>query len=149
MESRNTYHPESGFTILEILIVLALSSILGASAVNLSLLVMQRQFFHSDVETVVRFLNSARNQSINNINGKAHGVMIGAGKVTLFSGNHYDPLENSNIITATKIHPLSNNSYEIAFTPFTGASTNPLSIALTDDHNTTTLSISSSGAIND
>ncbi len=89
---------ESGFTVIEILVVVALLAMISGLGLIVGMDSYRGYAFRADRDTLVSLLERARSQSINNIcngtlctNGKPHGVFIDAtsSQYILFQGRTY------------------------------------------------------------
>src|SRR5206468_1718323 len=100
-----------GFTLIEVLIVMALLAGLAALGVVAGVDSYQRYLFRADVATAASLLQKARSSSVNNINESSYGVSFAAvpAKFVLFRGitfasaNHaYDfPVNKSSSATSS------------------------------------------------
>jgi len=145
-----------GLTLVEILVVLTLFLIVGATALLVSMDTYRGTSFRSDRDLLVALLQHARIQSINNIcagsgckDGKAHGVHIdqSAHTFTAFQGVTYasrdisqDQAFNENPTT------VATGATDIIFTQLTGVSNAQL-ITLTANGKTSVITIDTSGRI--
>ncbi len=78
--------PSSGFTLIEVLVVLGIFGILLASGLVLNLDFYKGYVFRSERNLIVSVLAKARAQSLSNISQAKHGVRLEAGKYTIFEG---------------------------------------------------------------
>lgn len=85
-----------GFTLLEIMVALALVSLLGGFALSYGLDTYHRYIFGSDRDALLVLLRHARAEAMNGVcDGDsctapmAHGVAIQEGKYVLFQGESY------------------------------------------------------------
>lgn len=83
----------TGFTLIEVLIVLGIFSVLGGIGVFASLDTYRGYAFRSERDTLVSLLAKARSESMSNIclgagcvGGKTHGVLVTADEYILFQG---------------------------------------------------------------
>src|SRR3989344_3331593 len=67
-----------GFTLVEILIVVAILVVIFSFGLFISFDFYKSYSFHSEKSTIVSILQKARNQSLNNINESRHGVHFSA-----------------------------------------------------------------------
>src|SRR3989344_2149634 len=94
MSNHQTYHPP-GLTLIEILIGVALGTIILSIVGIVSFDYLKSYQYQKEEETLVAILQKARSRSINNINDATHGVRISAAVYSLFEGSDFN--------TATKI----------------------------------------------
>lgn len=96
MASHNTLRQDKGFTITEILIVIALMSVLLSFTCWIGVDSYRRYLFRNERDTIVNVLQKARNQAMSNIcmgsacvSGKSHGVHLEDSKYIIFQGSDY------------------------------------------------------------
>ena len=91
---------QNGFTLVEILIVIAIVTIILGLSLFLSMDFYKSYSFHSEKNVIVSILQKARSESMNNINQTPHGVYFdntSGLKYILFEGSSYDSASTSNI----------------------------------------------------
>lgn len=142
---KNIINQQHGFTLFEVLIVMALFAMCATLSVVVGLEVYRGYSFRGEQYTLVAILQKARNQAINNINQTPHGVHIGGNKYSIFEGNVY---------TSGIDFPISNGftpsgATDVVFTQLTGA-TVLTNIVLTENSSgkTLTININNEGQIN-
>jgi len=81
--------PNSGFTVLEIIIALVISSAIAALGLNVGIDVYRSGSLSSDRDTLVSALEKARNRSVTNLGESTHGVYLEENKYTIFRGPSY------------------------------------------------------------
>ena len=79
----------SGFSMLELFIVLAIITLLCGIVIATFIDFRKNQALSKDTETIVEVLNQARNQTISSKNQSAYGVHFASSVVTLFTGGTY------------------------------------------------------------
>lgn len=79
--ARFGYSPLQGFTLVELLVVVGITTTLLGSALFMGIDSYKRYAFHAEQQVVVSVLEKARSRSLNNIQQSAHGVC--------FKGSHY------------------------------------------------------------
>ena len=151
---------QGGFTLIEMIIVLALITIVGGLGLYFGLDNLKGYSFHSDRDVLVSLLQHARSEAISNIcrgedctDGKHHGVFVRPPEhpdsYVVFQGENYINRDQDYDITID----VSNSTYvsgmtEIIFERLSGNATTIGDINLTDDRNhTSTISINSEGQI--
>lgn len=146
----------AGFTLIEVLIVIALTSIVLSMGMIIGQSSIGRSYALNERDTLVSFLTTARAQSLANINESAHGVHITATSTTLFEGQSYT-LRNKAL---DKISPRTPNisviapslytvPYSIIFSQLGGdVTTGSGTTTITDGASSSTIIISSGGRIN-
>ncbi len=90
----NTLNKNKGFTLTEILVVLAILTAIGILTPVLSMDGIRTESFNSEIDKIATILQKARLQSHNNINQRKHGLLISnsngsVNKYILFEGNSY------------------------------------------------------------
>src|ERR1035437_5373941 len=114
-----------GFTLLEILIVIAILAVLTVISLNTFVQIKNSQAQQMDTETIVETLRQARSQTLSSQSASQYGVHFASGAITLFTGASYvsnDPnnkiftLSNVNVITAS----LSGGGSDIVFNRLSG-----------------------------
>ncbi len=119
-------HTRKGFTLIEILIVIAILAVLVTIIVSTFSLFNKNEAIKKDTETVVEVLQQARSQTLSSKNGSQYGVHFGTSKITLFTGATYSAGASTNsdttlastdtIVTVT----LTGGGNDIVFTRLTG-----------------------------
>lgn len=139
---------QSGFTIVELLVVLAIFGALMAMGLFFDFTFYRGSSFSSDIDVFASILQRARARAINNINESKHGVYIDSGNYILFQGNDY----NSRIVAFDQ--PISRNSgvalsvSEIVFSQLSGDATFEGDITISGSGKTATISLNYEGLIN-
>ena len=139
----------AGFSLLEILIVLALFTVLGGMALVVSMDAYRSYAFSSEQDLLVSLLQKARSQSQNNIDQSAHGLSLAAGAYTLFEGSDY---AHRNLSADVVFSPSSNYALsgltEVIFSQMS-ATTTAGEIVLNDNaHPKAAISLNYEGQIN-
>ena len=137
----------SGFTIIEILLVIGIIGIIAVMTMFVNLDFYKTYDFQSEKGKVISLLEKARSQSLNNINDSKHGVYFDSSNYTLFEGNDY----GSRIQSKDQVFPansrLSHSGLsEVVFGRLTGDTTGG-TITLTDGVHSVTLSLNNEGRI--
>ena len=87
---------KKGFTLVEILIVIAILGILVGIVVTSFATFRSVQGLDKDSETVVEVLQQARSQTLVSQNASQYGVHFASSTVTLFTGTTYVPGSSTN-----------------------------------------------------
>lgn len=88
----------AGFTLIEVVIVIALIMILGTTAGIFSIDSYARSVCHSERDTLASLLYRVRSRAMNNMNHEPQGLHFENDKYVLFSGDFYnsgDPFNES------------------------------------------------------
>lgn len=102
---RRRIAPCSGFTLLEMIIVVLIMSILFEISITTFFSITKQQSLDKDVESAYSFLLKARNQTINGEGGTSYGVRFASTSVTLFQGTAYS------VASTTAVYEFANKSY--------------------------------------
>ncbi len=139
----------SGFTLLEILIVFALVITLASFGLAMGFDSYQRYLFRSDVEKATTLLQQARNNAMNNLNQTSHGVYFGDSKsFIVFQGTSYASRNQALDTMIQKDSPLLvSGASEVIFFPLSGQTT-PRVITLNTQSKKETITINDEGGIN-
>lgn len=145
-----------GFSLLEVLLVLAMLGIIAGSTILFSLGSYQSTLLQSERNTIVLQLQTARAEALQNKNNQPHGVAfnpVGYAGYVLFSGvsfatsdsaTHIRVPQRAGIVLATSTPP------EIIFTQLSGQTNFTGTITLLDSMRTsasTSITINYEGAI--
>ena len=117
----------AGFTLIELMIVIAISAGLTSLGIIAGLDTYQRYMFRSDLETTATLLQKARSSAVNNIGSASHGVYLGdPDNLVLFRGPSYGALPaydlnvgKSNVVSYSDTCP----GHEVIFSQLSGATT--------------------------
>jgi len=138
---------EKGFTLVELLIVLALTSLVSGLSLVLSFGTHRGTVFWDDVELVTNQLYQARAAAIQNKDGQAHGVKIGTKQLITFTGTDYQSNSASNISFSTDLSPVERPDLMIIFQPVSGATNTPTTFTLSNGLNRSQITINEEGTI--
>ena len=128
---------KKGFTVLEVLIVIAIVGILTVIVVTGFQKFNRVESVNRDTETVLETLRSARDQTVASKNELQYGVHFGTQSITLFSGTSY-----SSGAAGNQVYPLHSGD-TILSTVITGGGSNVIFQRLTGqtaDYGTVTIS---------
>jgi prepilin-type N-terminal cleavage/methylation domain-containing protein len=87
---------DKGFTLFEIIVVIALIAGLFAVGSFVDLSMINRNLLSTEEATLVSVLQKAQNEAMNNIDAKPHGVHIDINAYTLFEGTTYSSSSTTN-----------------------------------------------------
>lgn len=90
----------SGFTLIEVIIVMAIIAILGIVGIIFGLDSYTRSVCHSERDTLVFLIYRARNKAVDNADKMSHGIHFENDKYILFSGDIYRPSDALNETTS-------------------------------------------------
>ena len=151
---------ERGFTIFELVVVVAVLTILSAAVIGNFALQRKRANLHGNAEEVATTLKFAQNKALSSVNNSKYGVYIDdtatPHKYILFKGNSYSGRD----VSADIIHQLPSSmefnsislggGKEVVFNRLTGLSTQSGSLTVrvkSDTSQNETVYVSNSGAI--
>lgn len=137
-----------GFTLVELLVVMALGAILLSATYFISLQTLRTREFERARETVHRELWHARADTLANTQDSNWGVNVSPHALTRYRGNSYA----SRQIADDVVHTFSDNvtlssNGDIVFQRPEGTLSSARTITITDELRTTTTTISISGVI--
>jgi len=138
-----------GATIIELLLVIAIIAIIGASSGPVYSNFFARNYLHEKTSEIIYVLRTAQTNAISGKGDSKWGISISSSKITLFKGNTY--LTRDTIFDQTFNIPqsLTITPAEIRFDKVTGNPDSTASITLTSNANQTrTVSINQTGAVN-
>ena len=149
MQSHNTFRHGRGFTLVEIVVVLAIFGLLVGLGLFMSMDAYRGFNFRSERDVVVSELQRARSHAMANRYGKAWGVCYIAPDYIVFRGtacvagaSTNELLSAAPSVTITGLNPPG-----VVFSQLSGATT-ATTIQITQDNRTTTVSINHEGTIN-
>ena len=139
---------KAGFTLIEILIVVAIISFLGIMGVIVGVDTYKRYIFRSDLDKVAALLQKARSSAMNNINEQKYGVKFDdPDDLILFRetpGTSYDyKVEKSKTVVYSDTCP----SHQVVFDQLTG-NADSCEIVITEGNKISTTTINGQGGIN-
>ncbi len=146
-----------GFTLLEVLIVMAIFIMVAGFGLFVSLDTFRGYSFRSERDVVVSVLNKARSQSINNMcfgtactDGKPHGVYFGAaGKYTIFQGASYATRDTAldEVVNASYKGATVTGTTEVVFAPLSAVVASPATITVTADSHSSVVTVGTEGQV--
>jgi prepilin-type N-terminal cleavage/methylation domain-containing protein len=137
----------NGFTLMEVMVVIAIITGLFVMGSFVDLSVINRRSIASEQVTLVSVLQKARNQSMNNIYAKSHGVHIDTGEYILFKGTSYSPSDPANEKIAKNNSTVISGINDIVFEQLSGNPSVTGEIILNDGSITKTIKITANGLI--
>lgn len=148
MKSRNILTRDSaGFTLIEIVLVLALLAIGTSAGVALSTSTLMRASVAQERDTLASLLIEARTNAMHNVNGESQGLVILHDSFVLFAGV-YTPTNPANITIARNAHIHVTDGTTITFSPLSGNTSHNLQeIVLRQDSKTATVTVNAQGLI--
>ncbi|MEK9180393.1 MAG: type II secretion system protein [Patescibacteria group bacterium] len=80
---------KSAFTLIEIIVVLAISAVIFSFTLGVGVDFYQSQALISERDTLLSLLRSARVNAMDNINQSDHGISVGTTTYVVFEGSSY------------------------------------------------------------
>jgi prepilin-type N-terminal cleavage/methylation domain-containing protein len=87
---------KKGFSLIEIIIVIAILGIVSTIIVSSFAAINRTQGLEKDTELVVEQLRQARSQTLSSQNATTYGVHFASTTVTVFAGSSYNPSDPTN-----------------------------------------------------
>ena len=149
MDSRKVFFNDAhGFTLIEVIVVVAIVGIIAALIPFLNFGVYGRNSFDADRDILVSIMQRARARAINNIEESRHGVYVAPGAWTLFQGDSFASRDISEVEVIQTNPRLSYSGLtEVVFDELTARTNTPGNITITDGIRTETISINYEGGI--
>lgn len=144
---------EQGFTLFEVVIVLALLSMITAGALFFSIADYQSAARHAEVTTIITLLQSVRTQAMSGRDGSAHGVAFapdGYNGYVAFVGTSFAV---SAVETQTFVPMVYHVTFgtstpaEVVFSPLLGTTTAVTVTVLTAENSSSSILINYEGLI--
>ncbi len=136
--------PETGFTLIEILIVISLCALLASLLPFESLKQIGKRSLEAERTQAFVMLSEARARALNNIDSLPHGVHFEKNKYTLFRGPRFEENASSNEMYETQ--NVEVDSPDILFDNLSGSAA-VATVTLRYSSSTTYISVSHEGTI--
>ena len=143
----NSLFRMSGFTALELIIVVSTIFIMSAIVLNAFINYRKTQALSKDTETVVEILRLARGQTLSSQNASQYGVHFASSTITLFVGSSYvvgtTTNKDFNLISADTILTLAltGGGNNVIFNRLTGETSQDGIIVISSSLATTTKTV--------
>jgi prepilin-type N-terminal cleavage/methylation domain-containing protein len=133
---------KKGFTLIEILIVIAISAIILAIVVNAFYSMVRTQALDRDHSSIASLIDQAKSLSINAKSASQYGVYFASSTASLFKGTSYNPADSANQnynldgrVTISGLNLVGSSTDQILFSRLTGYAnaSGTISISLKDD----------------
>lgn len=112
-----------GFTLVEILVVVALVGFIAALGLMMSFGSLARSGVESERDLVVSLLQAQRSRALSNIHAHSHGVRLEENTIVLFEGDSYDLHDPHNqVISRNPEVSIEDVPVDIVFESLTGNS---------------------------
>jgi prepilin-type N-terminal cleavage/methylation domain-containing protein len=149
MASRRISTTNRGFTLIEILIAMAITVILISLGVFLGLDALRGSYTRSERDTIVSLLTQARSRSMANIDESAWGVCVADANYVVFKGNVCDPAAATSELTPVGAGAVVTGLAQASPAVFTALSgtTTSAAISIAQHNRTSNISINYEGTI--
>lgn len=141
----------SGFTLVEILVVLAIVGVIFLAGAFVDLNSLHREILTTEQTILVSLLESARNRAMNNLEHSKHGIHIDEDFFVLFVGSDYTPEDNLNEKTKRNknisITTVPENINEVIFDQISGDPNILVDFYLNDGIRTKSIKVKEGGLI--
>ena len=147
---------KSGFTLVEILVVIALLVLIGGIIIGSLGQINRREALAKETANLVSLLNQARALTLASKNSSEYGLHLAVAQVTLFRGLNYDASASTNEVTSLNplitiaSYTLTGGGSNIIFDRLTGttAESGTITLALVADVAVTkTITVSVTGVV--
>jgi prepilin-type N-terminal cleavage/methylation domain-containing protein len=138
-------HVNSGFSLIELLLVIALFSVLSATAAPFASSFVSTTNFNGATDMVISTIRKAQNYSMNNKNNSAWGVCLNDNKIRLFAGACVTPTFSEDFSIPNTVSITGLNT--ITFSQHRGEPSSSLSIVITNGPLTENISLNAVGGL--
>jgi len=140
----NTFK-EQGFTLIEVIFVIALITFIASFGTIAGLDMYQRYNFNSQSDIAISLLQKARSEAMNNISGQPHGVYFAdPDNLILFTGSSFGSAYELKLGKNKAVQYAGASS--IVFSQLS-ATTTAASVTITQDAKIRTISVNAEGGI--
>ncbi|NBV77613.1 prepilin-type N-terminal cleavage/methylation domain-containing protein [bacterium] len=142
-----------GFTLLEVMVVIALSCMILALSLVVSLDTYRSAAFVNDRALLIALLQHARAQALNNVclgnctDGVPHGVHIDQDAYTVFQGASYNPSDSNNARFESNTAIVKSGISDVIFSQLSATTSTTGDVILSFADSVSTTTILSNGAI--
>jgi len=140
------------FTLIEILIVIAITTIIATFSIVSFVSFSKRQALDASVQALASGLRDAKNQTLASVGASQYGIAINTDKFTFFKGSTYNPSESTNRVFVWSSYIKASSSISsVVFQRLTGNSSASGTIdvyLISDPSVKRTVSVSGSGLVN-
>ncbi len=152
MKSPNIFTHNTGFTLVEVILVIGILTMLGGFGLFISMDFYRGYSLRASRNTLVSTLHRARSQSLSNIDQSPHGVRIEKTQYTIFEGPTYASRSAAldEVIGAEPTVTISASStlpIDIIFAQLDGSVAASNTVAVGNGVKTYTISINNEGTI--
>lgn len=142
------YFLEPGISIIEILLVVAIMAILGASMMAVGQRFLVNNHLDNKTNELVTLLRTARINSMAGRSDSSWGVYVDSSQMTAFSGSNYANRSSEWDLTFKIPSSVSVTSGEVVFTPLTGEPDSALTFTVSGSGQSSFVELNSLGVVN-
>lgn len=133
---------QAGFTVLEIVIAVAVVAIVASIVIGQATVFRRQAALSTESERLITLLAKARTDTLASLNSLNYGVYFAEDAVTIFNGESYvagaEGNEIINLDSSVEIIAINLSGNQVVFERLTGASNaGTVTLALTNDNNQT------------
>lgn len=143
----NSRPRRAGFTLIELIIVVAIISMLGSFVSFAIISFLGQNNLKNTTEQLASTLKTAQQQSMAGKNNSSWGVRISSGNIILFSGSSYASRNPAFDVTYTVPPTISIPSTDIVFEKITGNTNSSYILAITGQNDSSTVIVNQLGTV--
>ena len=137
-----------GFTLVEMVISLAILTLIVGMGVPTTIGFFQRQSVTAERDTLVSLLRRARTEAMTNRSESAHGLFIDTSSYIIYQGNAYD----ARVAMYDEVFPRGGGitvatTTDINFSALSGDASSSVTLAVSQSTKTVTITINTEGSI--
>lgn len=136
-----------GFTLLELLIVIAAAILITALTIPVGVRFFQTQILDETTNGILETLRRAQNQAMFQKNDSAFGVKFLSDSYVLFQGSFYDPEQDENETFTLSSGITTEGIDEVVFAKLTGIPNPSGTLTITSGNDSQALNINTQGKI--
>jgi prepilin-type N-terminal cleavage/methylation domain-containing protein len=138
-----------GFTVIELLLVIALIGVIATLTATFGLATYRESIFRNDARLIINLLEQARTKAMAGENTDSYGVQIAPNSITSFQGSSYQPTDPGNQKFSTSLGLQDRDQAVIIFRALNGSLLSPISLTLTNGILNKNITINTEGTIED
>lgn len=147
MHLPSTIRSQQGFSLIEILLVVALTAILGVSVVTVGQRFLVNNHLENKSNELVWLLNTARLNSISGKESSLWGVAVTNSEMIAFKGSSYADRDQAFDLTFAVPTSLGISTGEVVFAAVTGEPDSPLSYTITGQGASHSITVNDLGVV--
>jgi len=138
----------SGITLIELLLVITIIAILGATVVPVSTNLLQRHFLKNKTNELVNSLSTARLNAMLSKEDSQWGVKTTSTQMILFKGSSYAGRDTAFDLVYDLPATISVTEIEVVFSKLTGDPSQTLSVTVSSQIDSKTITMNAVGVVN-